>query len=187
MPKIISTLLALALLVTAAPCLAQNETEDTYSQEEISEASGDFMQEAASDLAKLIEKAFADYGRPNGYIKGTEAGGAFIAGLRYGEGTLHMKEAGPLQVYWQGPSLGIDFGLNAARVFTLVYNLPDTDTIFQRFPGVDGSVFIAGGLAMNYQKSGNVILAPIRTGLGLRLGANVGYLHYTREKHVNPF
>jgi len=187
MPRIIFLCVALAMLFTAIPAMAQDNGQDTYSQEEIIAESDDFMQEAATDLAKLIEKAFADYGRPNGFIKGTEAGGAFVAGLRYGEGQLHLKHQPPLQVYWQGPSVGIDFGLNAARVFTLVYNLPDADTIFQRFPGVDGSVFIAGGLAMNYQRSGDVILAPIRTGMGLRLGANVGYLHYTREKHVNPF
>lgn len=186
MLKTISFALALLFLL-AAPCAAQEHPDTTYSQTEIGEAVEDFFQDTAGGLAKIIQKAFEDYGRPNGYIKGNEAGGAFVAGLRYGEGVLYMKQHPKQKVYWQGPSIGFDIGGNASKVFTLVYNLPDPDHIFKRFPGVDGSAYVLGGFSMNYQKADNTVLAPIRAGVGLRLGANVGYLHYTREKSANPF
>jgi hypothetical protein len=174
------------ILLLAAPLVAA-EPDTTYSETEIGEATEGFFEGSTKGLAELIQKAFEDYGEPNGYIKGNEASGAFFAGLRYGEGFLVMKGKEPLKVYWQGPTLGLDIGGNAVKVFTLVYNLPEKETIFQRFPGVDGSAYFVGGLSMNYQKSGQVVLAPIRTGVGLRLGANIGYLHYTRESHANPF
>jgi len=180
----LAALLALALVV---PALAEQNESNTYSKQEIKDEVEGFFAGASEGLADLIERAFADNGRPTGYIAGSEGSGAIIVGLRYGEGRLRLKAGGDRYIYWQGPSLGFDFGGNAAKVFTLVYNMTDTSQIFQRFPGVDGSAYVVGGFGMNYQKSGDIVLAPIRTGIGLRLGANLGYLHYTSEKYMNPF
>ena len=164
-----------------------SEEESTYSREEIAAEVEGFFEGTTKGLAEIIEKLFADQGRPTGFIKGEEAGGAFVVGLRYGKGTLNLKSGGSRTVYWQGRTLGWDVGGNASKVFTLVYGMRSLETIFQRFPGVDGSAYLIGGFSMNYQRSGSVTLAPIRTGVGLRLGANVGYLHYTRSKKINPF
>jgi len=135
----------------------------------------------------VVEYAFKQQGRPNGYILGQEAGGAFVAGLRYGEGILYTKDAGTHRVYWQGPSIGYDAGAEGSKVMMLIYNLRDPEEIYQRFGGVDGSAYLVGGLGVTFQKSGPVIVAPIRSGVGLRLGANVGYLKYTRRPTWNPF
>jgi hypothetical protein len=135
----------------------------------------------------VIEKAFKDHGRPNAYVKGEEASGAITVGLRYGNGTLVMKGGGSRKVYWQGPSIGFDFGGNVAKVFVLVYHLPKTGAIFQRFPAVDGSFYFVGGVGINYQQRDNIVLAPIRLGVGLRAGASIGYMHYTPKKTYNPF
>jgi len=178
--------IAICALISAAPVQAARY-ENTYSQDEIGAAVEEFFQGASDGLAKVIEKAFKDLGRPVGYIRGNEGGGAFVVGLRYGEGVLHMKNKGSRKVFWRGPSVGFDFGGNAAKVFTLVYGLRRSANIYQRFPGVDGSAYFVGGVSMNYQRLDNVTLAPIRTGVGLRLGANVGYLHYSRDSGVNPF
>lgn len=159
----------------------------TYSKEEISQRVEGFFEGTTQGLADIIERLFLEQGRPTGFIQGEEAGGALIVGLRYGKGHLMLKGQDPIQVFWQGPSIGFDVGGHASKVFTLVYNMTDPNRIFQRFPGVDGSVYVVGGFSMNYQKSNEIILAPIRTGVGLRLGANVGYLHYTRQEHINPF
>ncbi len=164
-----------------------SNAEVTYSENEIMAEVEGFFSGTSKDLANVIAKAFKDHGRPVGFIKGNEGSGAFFVGLRYGEGILYLKSKGKKQVYWQGPSLGFDWGGDAAKVFTLVYHMTGLEQIFQRFPGVDGSAYLVGGIGMNYQQSGDIILAPIRTGVGLRLGANIGYLHYTRGKHINPF
>lgn len=161
--------------------------DDTYSAEEITAAAGNFFGATTEGLAKVIEKAFAEQGRPNAYILGEEGSGAVVVGLRYGSGTLTYKGGGSLPVFWQGPSVGWDFGGNASKVFTLVYKLRATDQLFQRFPGVDGSLYFVAGIGMNYQRTDNVTLAPIRTGVGLRAGASVGYLHYTPKKSWIPF
>ena len=166
-------------------------SQDTYSSEEILSKGRDFFGATTEGLAKAIEKVFAEKGQPNAYILGEEGGGAFIAGLRYGKGTLFYKgtEGGSagLPIFWQGPSVGWDFGGNASKSFTLIYNLRNTDQMLQRFPGVDGSIYVVGGLGVNYQRSGDITLAPIRTGVGLRAGANVGYLHYTLKRSLVPF
>jgi hypothetical protein len=159
----------------------------TYTQDEVIAAAGDFFGGTSEGLAKAIERVFADYGRPSAYILGEEGSGAIVVGLRYGQGTLRYKGGGELPVYWQGPSIGWDFGGNAAKVFTLVYNLRFTDRLFQRFPAVDGSLYVVAGAGLNYQRSGDVVLAPIRTGVGLRAGASLGYVHYTPEPSVIPF
>ncbi len=138
-------------------------------------------------LASVVEYAFQQSGRPNGYILGEDAGGAFVAGLRYGEGVLFTKDAGQHKVYWQGPSLGYDFGGEGSKTMVLVYNLRDPYEIYNRFAGVEGSAYVVGGVSVQFQKNGEVTLAPIRSGIGLRLGANVGYLKYTRSPTWNPF
>jgi hypothetical protein len=160
---------------------------NTYSSNEILDAGHHFFGNVSEGLAKVVEHAFARNGRPNGYILGEDAGGAIVAGLRYGEGTLYTKGNPPQKVYWQGPSLGYDFGANGAKVLTLAYNLQYTSQIYERFAGVDGSAYFVGGVGITFQQHDDVILAPIRAGLGLRLGANVGYLKYTPSPTWNPF
>ena len=159
----------------------------TYTQDETMAAAKNFFGGTTEGLAKAIEKVFSENGRPNAYIVGNEGAGAFVVGLRYGEGTLYYKGGGSMKVYWQGPSVGWDFGGNASKVFTLVYNLHWTRDLFQRFPGVDGSLYIVAGVGLNYQRANNITLAPIRTGVGLRAGANVGYLSYSEKKTWIPF
>ncbi len=159
----------------------------TYTQDETLDAAKNFFGGTSEGLAKAIEKTFSDNGRPNAYIVGNEGSGAFFVGLRYGEGTLYYKGGGSTKVYWQGPSVGFDWGGNASKVFTLVYNLHWTRDLFQRFPGVDGSLYIVAGVGVNYQRAADITLAPIRTGVGLRAGANVGYLSYTQRQNWFPF
>ena len=159
----------------------------TYSEDETMNAAKNFFGGTSEGLAKAIEKVFSENGKPNAYITGSEGSGAVLVGLRYGEGTLYFKGGGSMKVYWQGPSVGWDFGGNASKVFTLVYNLHWTRDLFQRFPGVDGSLYLVAGVGLNYQRANNITLAPIRTGVGLRAGANVGYLSYTEKKTWIPF
>jgi hypothetical protein len=184
-----------AMLVTilaAVPAFAadapkKDADKDTYDQDSILKDAADFFGSTTEGLAKVVEKAFKDHGRPNGYIKGEEASGAVTVGLRYGNGTLKMKSGATKKVYWQGPSIGFDIGANASKVFVLVYHLPNTEKIFMRFPAVDGSLYYVGGAGINYQQRDKIILAPIRLGVGLRAGASIGYMHYTKKKTINPF
>lgn len=169
-----------------APQPGQGES-NTYSDEEILNAGHKFFGRVSKGLARVVEYAFSKSGRPNGYILGEEAGGAFVAGLRYGEGTLFTKDAGQHKVFWQGPSIGYDFGAEGSKTMVLVYNLRSVDDIYTRFGGVDGSAYFIGGVGMTYQKRDHVTLAPIRSGVGLRLGASVGYLKFTRNPTWNPF
>ncbi len=163
------------------------EHPGTYSQGDIKSAGHKFFGSISQGMASIIEYAFQQSGRPNGYILGEDAGGAFFAGLRYGEGRLYTRDAGSHKVYWQGPSIGYDFGGEGSKTMILVYNLSDPSDIFHRFGGVQGSAYLIGGVSIQFQKYGDVILAPIRSGIGLRLGANVGYLKYTRRPTWNPF
>jgi hypothetical protein len=160
---------------------------NTYGPEELTGAGHRFFGNVSRGLASVIERAVSQWGLPNGYILGEEGSGAFVAGLRYGEGTLYTKNAGDLRVYWQGPSVGFDWGGDGARTMTLVYNLPATNAIYQRFGGIDGSAYIIGGFGMTALTANNIVLVPIRSGLGLRLGANIGYLKYTPRATWNPF
>ncbi len=159
----------------------------TYSSNEIVDTGQRFFGDVSEGLARVVEHTFRKYGRPNGYILGDEAGGAIVAGLRYGEGTLHTKEFGNRKIYWQGPSIGYDFGAAGSRSMTLIYNLRDPYQMFERFGGVDGSAYLVGGAGVTYLQRDDVILAPIRAGVGLRLGANVGYLKFTPSPTWNPF
>ncbi|MBD3815435.1 MAG: DUF1134 domain-containing protein [Halothiobacillus sp.] len=160
---------------------------NSYNEYETTNEAVNFLGGSAEAIAKLMDKAFADYGQPNAYIEGEEAGGAIVLGVRYGKGELVTKSGQRTLVYWQGPSVGWDFGGDAGKVFILVYNLPQTDLIFQRFAGVNGSLYFVGGLGMDYLRSQDIVVAPIRVGVGLRLGASVGYMQFTRDKSYNPF
>jgi hypothetical protein len=146
-----------------------------------------FFGSISQGLASAVEWAFQQAGRPNGYVLGEDAGGAFIAGLRYGEGRLFTKDAGTHRVYWQGPSLGYDFGGEGSKTMVLVYNLYDPRQIYGRFGGVQGAAYLVGGVSVQFQRKDNVSLAVIRSGVGLRLGANIGYLKYTPTPTWNPF
>ncbi|MBW8300871.1 MAG: EipA family protein [Hydrogenophaga sp.] len=163
------------------------KAEGEYSIQEIVDAGHGFFGSTSGALAKVIEEAFQQNGLPNGYILGQEGSGAFVAGLTYGEGQLNTKNAGQHDVFWQGPSLGIDYGGNGTRVMMLVYDLPSVDGLFARYGGVSGSAYVVAGVGMTVLKSRNVVLVPIRTGLGARLGVNVGYLKLTRTPTWNPF
>jgi hypothetical protein len=159
----------------------------TYSQNEVVDAGHRFFGSISQGLARAVESVFRSQGRPNGYILGEDAGGAFLAGLRYGEGTLFTKDAGNHKVFWQGPSLGYDFGGEGSKTMVLVYNLRDPSEIYTRYGGVQGSAYLIGGVGVQFQKHEHVTLAVIRSGVGLRLGANVGYLKYTPRPTWNPF
>jgi hypothetical protein len=169
------------------PRFDEETADGSYSSREILETGRSFFGSVSKGLASVVEYAFKQQGRPNGYILGEDAGGAFVAGLRFGEGMLYTKDAGTHRVYWQGPSIGWDAGAEGSKVMMLIYNLRDPEEIYQRFAGVDGSAYLVGGVGLTFQKSGPVIVAPIRSGLGLRLGANIGYLKYTRRPTWNPF
>lgn len=166
---------------------AQGQTAQTYTSEEIIQSASDFFGVAAESVGGAIQRVFREQGQPTGYIAGEEGSGAVTVGLRYGRGLLYMKNRPTTDVYWQGPTIGWDLGGNASRVFTLCYNLANPDAIFQRFPGVEGSAYLVGGFGVNYQRASGVTLAPIRSGVGLRLGANIGYLAYTRQRNYLPF
>ncbi len=160
----------------------------TFDQDSVLKDALDFFGKSVEGLGKVIEKAFQDYGQPNAYIKGEEASGAFAVGLRYGDGILVTKGGESQRVYWSGPSIGFDYGGNAAKVFVLVYHLDEkSELLFRRYPAVDGSFYFIGGAGINYQQRDDVILAPIRLGAGLRAGASIGYMHYTKTKTYNPF
>jgi hypothetical protein len=158
-----------------------------YSSNEVIDAGHRFFGSVSRGLAQIVEKAGSQWGLPNGYVLGQEAGGAVVAGLRYGEGILYTKNAGDLRVFWQGPSLGWDFGGEGARTMMLIYSLPATGAIYQRFAGIDGSAYFVGGLGMTALTADGIVVVPIRTGVGLRLGANVGYVKFTPTATWNPF
>ena len=159
----------------------------SYGPGELVAAGHEFFGTVSRGLATIIEKAVSQWGLPNGYVLGQEAGGAFIAGLRYGEGTLYTKNAGDLRVFWQGPSVGWDIGGEGSRTMMLVYSLPSTDAIYQRFGGIDGSAYFIGGFGITALTVNNIVVVPIRAGVGLRLGANIGYLKFTPTATWNPF
>jgi len=188
----------IAAALAAAPAFAADDKkpdgskaaeEDTFDQDSVLRDAESFFGKGAEGLGKVIEKAFKDHGRPNGYIKGEEAAGAIAVGLRYGHGELSYKGSkGPGEkIYWQGPSLGFDLGADAVKVFVLVYGLPNTQALLQRFPGVEGSLYFVGGFGVNYVQSGATTLAPVRFGVGWRQGIDVGYMNFSRKKRYNPF
>jgi len=165
----------------------QQRGGSTFTVDEIVGTGHQFFGTVSRGLAQVVEKAVGQWGQPNGYILGQEGSGAFVVGLRYGDGTLYTKNAGDLRVFWEGPSIGFDTGGEGARTMMLVYNLPATDAIYQRFAGVDGSAYFIGGFGMTALTANNIVLVPIRSGVGLRLGANIGYLKFTPKATWNPF
>ena len=195
--KVILTGAAAAAAAAAAPSSLwaqpnpeySTPQESTYDRDEVLRAGSDALGVTAEALAGAIERIARDYGdNPTAYIAGEEGSGSFVVGARYGRGALHMKDLSASQeVFWQGASIGWDWGGNASRVFTLVYGLFHPDMLYRRYPGVEGSAYLVGGVGVNYQRADGIILAPIRTGVGLRLGANVGTMSYSRQRNILPF
>jgi len=193
--RVFALMLALILASSPHPVLAQpaqpapppDQQQPAYTSGELVNAGHHFFGTISRGLATVIERAVSRWGLPNGYVLGEEAGGAFFGGLRYGEGVLYTKNAGDLKVFWQGPTVGWDFGGDRARTMMLVYRLPATQSIYQRFGGIDGSAYFIGGFGMTALTANNIVLVPIRSGVGLRLGANVGYLKFTPQSTWNPF
>jgi hypothetical protein len=179
--------LGLVLGLAATPAMAAGTLSDTFSVNEIVDTGGEFFGSVSQGLASVVEKAVSQFGLPNGYILGEEGSGALIFGARYGEGTLYTRNQGDYPLFWQGPSVGFDAGGNGSKVMMLVYNLNSTNDIFNRFPGVDGSAYVVGGIGMTVMKAGDVVLIPIRSGVGLRAGLSVGYLRFTDQPTWNPF
>lgn len=166
---------------------AQAQSSSQYSLQEVVDAGHGFFQSTSGHIATAIERVFAKRGQPNGYILGEEASGAFIGGLRYGEGVMYTKNAGDHKLYWQGPSVGWDYGADGNRTMILVYNLPDINSIYRRYFGVSGSAFLVGGVGVTALTNSGVHLIPIRTGIGARLGVNIGYLKIRSTPRINPF
>ncbi|MCX2697982.1 MULTISPECIES: DUF1134 domain-containing protein [Ochrobactrum] len=178
---------AFLISIIAVPHNAQAQSSNSYTAEEIVQSGHRFFGSTSGGIASAVEKAFQSFGLPNGYILGEEGSGAFIGGLTYGEGTLYTKNAGDHRTFWQGPSLGWDFGGQGSRVMMLVYNLDDIQSLYGRYAGVAGSAYIIAGVGFNVLKRENIMLVPIRTGVGARLGVNIGYLKLTSAPTWNPF
>lgn len=186
---IISSFLMITVVASSVlwPSASMAEESKTFDESTVLADATAFFGEGAEGIGDVIKKAFSDLGEPNAYIRGTEASGALGIGARYGNGTLVAASGASREVHWTGPSIGFDAGGNVSKVFTLVYKLPTLDAIFQRFPAVDGSIYVVGGISANYHQSEDMVLVPIRLGAGLRTGINVGYMKYTRKKTWNPF
>src|SRR6516165_1594474 len=187
MRNVLRTLAVAAALIGFALGPAAAQSDQRYSSNELLNAGHQFFGTLSQGLAGVIERAVSQWGQPNGYVLGEEASGAFVGGLRYGDGTLYTKNAGDLRVFWQGPSIALDWGGDGARTMMLVYNLPRTDAVYQRFVGINGSAYFIGGFGMTALTFDNIVVVPIRTGVGLRLGANIGYLKFTPTATWNPF
>ena len=187
---LLAAVLSAGIVTSAKPVVAQGTAyanANTYSSNEILDAGHRFFGTVSRDFALLIEKAAAQWGEPNGYILGQEASGAITLGLRYGEGVMYTRNAGNRKVFWQGPSIGFDMGGDGARTMMLVYNLYSVDEVYKRFAGVSGSAYLVGGFGMTALTAGRSVVVPIRAGVGLRLGANIGYLKFTDAATWNPF
>jgi hypothetical protein len=181
------------LIAASSPSSAQSSgsepipSGDTYGEDEIVKTGHQFFGSVSGGLASVVERAFSRYGEPNGYILGEEGSGAFVAGARYGEGHLYTRNAGNHKIFWQGPSVGWDFGADGARVMMLIYNLPSVDSIHSRFAGVNGSAYLVGGVGMTVLLQNEIVLVPVKAGVGARLGLNLGYLKFTEKPTWNPF
>jgi hypothetical protein len=176
---------------TAGPApagpVAASPQGGTYKEDDLIGAAEGVFGKGAEGLARLIEDVLRKQGEPNGYIVGREAGGAFVLGARYGSGTLYHKIEGQMPVYWTGPSVGFDVGANAGSTFVLVYNLNDTEQLYERYPAGEGNAYFVGGFTASYLRKGDVVLIPIRAGAGLRLGVNAGYMHFSHKQRWLPF
>ncbi|MCL7996743.1 EipA family protein [Brucella sp. 21LCYQ03] len=178
---------AFLISIIAVPHNALAQSSNSYTAEEVVQSGHRFFGSTSGGIASAVEKAFQSFGLPNGYILGEEGSGAFIGGLTYGEGTLYTKNAGDHRTFWQGPSLGWDFGGQGSRVMMLVYNLDDIQSLYGRYAGVAGSAYVIAGVGFNVLKRENIMLVPIRTGVGARLGINIGYLKLSAAPTWNPF
>jgi hypothetical protein len=189
---------ALAALISALPLQASAQTvqrayvanpgsPESFRSDELVQSGHQFFGSASRGLALALQEAIRRWGEPNGYILGQEASGAFFGGLRYGEGKLFTRNAGDRRIFWQGPSLGFDVGGDGARTMMLVYNMPFTDALYKRFVGVDGSAYFIGGFGVTAVAADEMVVVPIRAGVGARLGVNIGYLKFTSEPTWNPF
>lgn len=172
---------------SAAPPATKKANPDGFTQQEIIDAAGSFFGKTSGSVGQAVERVFQDQGSPVGYIRGDEYAAAIGFGVRYGQGTLVMKDGQERKIFWQGPSIGLDTGGNASKVFTLVYNLQNPDGIYRRYPGVEGAAFFIAGIAVTYQRAEGVTLAPMRTGLGFRAGVNAGYTAYSKRRRALPF
>ncbi len=183
------TMLAGLAAATGAPAhaLAQAGRPQRFSSQELVDNGHQFFGTVSRGLASVVEEATRRWGQPNAYILGQEASGAFVAGARFGEGVMYTRNAGDQRIFWQGPSIGFDAGADGARTMMLVYNLPATNAIYRRFGGVDGSAYLIGGFGFTALTADDVVVVPIRSGLGARLGINLGYLKFTAESTWNPF
>jgi len=178
---------ALLASTTLGSAVAQSARPQKFSSNELLDSGHRFFGSLSRGLAQIVESATKRWGQPNAYILGQEAGAAMVGGLRYGEGVMYTRNAGDQKVFWQGPSIGFDAGADGDRTMILVYNLPATNAIYRRFGGVDGSAYMIGGFGMTALTADDIVLVPIRTGVGLRLGANLGYLKFTPKSTWNPF
>lgn len=167
--------------------VAKDADPGTFTPAELVDSGHRFFGTVSRGLALTVQEAVKRWGEPNGYILGQEASGAFIGGLRYGEGTLYTRNVGQRVLYWQGPSVGFDFGGEGARTMMLVYNLPEVEALYRRFVGMDGSAYFIGGFGMTAAVSGKMVVVPIRSGVGARLGINLGYVKFTSKPTWNPF
>ncbi|MCP5471107.1 MAG: DUF1134 domain-containing protein [Steroidobacteraceae bacterium] len=186
--------LLLATLVPLAPeaqaagkTKATAKSQATYSDDEVVKAANSFFASGAQELGEVLQKVLKEKGQPVAIIRGEEAGGAVGVGLRYGHGELQFKGGSSRKIYWQGPSIGFDVGGNAVKVFALVYDLPNQQKLFRRYPGVDGSLYFVGGFGVNYVQRDDTVIAPVRFGLGWRQGINLGYMNFSQKKRINPF
>ena len=166
-----------------------SKKENTFDKNEMVDKAKIYFADLSEGVAVIIERSFNDFGQPSAYIEGEEFSGAFFGGVRYGGGKIYFKDGTKKDVYWNGPSLGFDLGANASKVFTLIYNLELTNLneLYGRIPDIEGSLYLAAGLAINYQKKNDIIITPVRSGLGLRAGINLGYTKYTKKKSLIPF
>jgi len=182
-------LVVAALLFGAVPISvrAQGAEEDTFSAAELIASGHRLFGSVSRGLALTVQEAVKRWGEPNGYILGEEASGALLGGVRYGKGVLYTRNAGQRRVFWQGPSLGFDVGGDGARTMMLVYNLPDVEALYTRFVGLNGSAYLVGGFGLTAVAMDDMVVVPIRSGVGVRLGLNVGYLKFTPERTWNPF
>lgn len=192
-----ATLLMMAMLV-AAPAMAQDAEpaaepaqapakSGTYAEKDVLSAAEGVFGKGAEGLADIVRKTFKDRGQPNAYIVGKEAGGAIVVGVRYGSGMLYHRVEGERKVHWTGPSVGFDIGGDGSKVFALVYNLNDTEDLYRRYPAAEGKAYVVGGFTANYLQRDNIVIVPIKLGVGWRLGLNAGYMKFTKKGRILPF
>ena len=180
-------IVVLGLLLVPTATFGQGTVSETYSSDELLNTGHQFFGSISQGLASVMERTISQYGQPNAYILGQEGSAALIGGARYGEGFMYTRNAGQREVFWQGPTIGLDVGGDGSRVMMLVYNLPAVNAIYERYPAIQGTAYIVGGVGMTVMKHNNVVIVPIRSGVGARLGINVGYLKFTPQPTWNPF